>query len=69
MTDVVGSANMTQGSLTTFTFDRFGNPNAALNLNGGYTQVPAGVYFNTPGITVTVWVYPLSVGLWAKVFH
>ena len=32
MRDIIGSANMTQGALTTFTTDRFGNPNAALNL-------------------------------------
>ena len=68
MNDVVGTANMTQGALTKFTTDRFGNPSAALNLNGGWAQVPAGVYFNSPQITVTVWVYPLTVGSWARIF-
>jgi hypothetical protein len=67
MTDQIGSAHMTQGSLTTFVPDRFGNPNSALNLNGGWAQVPAGNYFNTPAFTISVWVYPLQVGFWARV--
>ena len=58
---------MTQGSLTTFVPDRFGNPNSALNLNGGWTQVPAGNYFNTPAFTISAWVYPQQVGLYARV--
>jgi hypothetical protein len=68
MQDVAGSAHMTQGALTTFTSDRFGNPNSALALNTGYTIVPSGVYFNTPAFTISVWVYPkLIVGYWARV--
>ena len=47
MLDQIGSAHMTQESLTTFTSDRFGNPNSALALNSSWTQVPQGVYFNT----------------------
>ena len=68
MNDLICSAHMTQGASTTFTTDRFGNPNAALNLNGGWTQVPAGVYFNSPQFTVTLWVYPLGVQQWASLF-
>jgi hypothetical protein len=67
MTDQIGSAHMTQGSSTTFVPDRFGHPNSALNLNGGWTQVPAGSYFNTPAFTISVWVYPQQVGFWARV--
>jgi hypothetical protein len=68
MRDVVGSAHMTQGSNTTFTSDRFGNPNSALALNTGYTIVPSGVYFNTPSFTISVWVYPNAVvGIWSRV--
>ena len=59
---------MTQGNLTTFTADRFGNPNAALDLNGGWTQVPADSYFDTPEITVSVWVYPKTVKPYANIF-
>jgi hypothetical protein len=68
MQDVIGSAHMTQGALTTFTSDRFGNPNSALALDTGYTIVPSGVYFNTPAFTISVWVYPkLIVGAWPRV--
>jgi hypothetical protein len=68
MQDVAGSAHMTQGALTTFTSDRFGNPNSALALNTGYAIVPSGVYFDTPAFTISVWVYPnLIVGYWARV--
>jgi hypothetical protein len=61
MKDKIGGADMTQGSLTTFAADRFGNPNAALNLNGGWTRLPSGVYFNTPAFSISVWVYPINV--------
>ena len=67
MSDLVGNANMQQGLATTFTSDRFGCPNSALNLNGGYTFVPPGVYFDAPQFTISVWVYPRSVGSWARV--
>jgi hypothetical protein len=59
---------MSQGSSTSFTLDRFGNANSALALNGGYTQVPAGYFFNTPQFAVTAWVYPSQVGSWARIF-
>ncbi len=62
MKDVIGSADMIQGNLTSFTMDRFGNENSALALNGGWTQVPGGIYFNTLEFSISVWVYPSSVG-------
>jgi large repetitive protein len=68
MNDEVGSADMTQGQGTYFVEDRFCNPNAALALNGGWTQVPPGVYFNTPEFTITVWVYPQSLGFCSRIF-
>lgn len=67
MLDHIGSANMTQGSLTSFIEDRFGNAMSALALNDGWTQVPSGVYFDTPEFTVSVWVYPQNVGTFARV--
>ena len=67
MCDTVGNADMQQGMYTNFTADRFGCPNSALNLNGGYTYVPAGVYFDTPQVTISVWIYPQSVGSWSRV--
>jgi len=67
MNDHIGSAHMVQGSSTNFTFDRFGNTNSALALNGGWTQVPPGVYFNTTEFTISVWVYPINVGPHARI--
>ena len=58
---------MTQRNLTYFTLDRFGNENSALALNGGWTQVPSGVYFNTPEFTISVWVYPRQVGSYSRI--
>jgi hypothetical protein len=68
MNDSIGSAHMTQGNLTTFTFDRFGNQNSALALNGGWTQVQAGIYFDTPEFTISAWIMPQQIGSWAKLF-
>jgi hypothetical protein len=67
MIDQIGSSHMTQGSLTNFTTDRFGCLNSALALNGGWTQVPSGVYFDSPEFTISVWVYPQQIGLYAHV--
>jgi hypothetical protein len=68
MSDIIGTAHMSQGSSTLFTLDRFGIANSALALNGGYTQVPSGYYFNTPQFSVSAWVYPSTVGSWARIF-
>jgi hypothetical protein len=67
MLDQTGIAHMTQGNLTTFVEDRFGNPKSALALNGGWTQVPPGVYFDTPEFSVSVWVYPMNIGPFSRV--
>jgi hypothetical protein len=67
---VIGGANMQQGSggaSVLFVNDRFGNANAALGLNGGYTQVLTGVYFNFPKFTISVWIYPQTVGAFARI--
>jgi hypothetical protein len=66
MKDIIGFSHMSQGSLATFIEDRFGNVNSALALNGGWTQVPSGIYFNTPQFTISVWVYPQSLGICAR---
>jgi hypothetical protein len=68
MKDQIGGADMTQGNLTTFNTDRFGMPNSALNLNGGWTQVPGGIYFNTVEFSISVWIYPQQVGIMARLF-
>ena len=68
MNDQIGSAHMTQGSFTTyFTMDRFGTLNAALDLNGGWTQVPSGIYFDTTEFTISVWVLPQQVDTYARI--
>jgi hypothetical protein len=67
MLDVIETAHMTQGSSTFFITDRFGNENGALALNGGFTQVPSGIYFDTPEFTISVWILPQQVGRWARV--
>jgi len=68
MKDIIGSVHMTpQGNLTNFTKDRFGNLNSALALNGGWTRVPGGIYFNTPEFSISVWIYPMNVSYWARI--
>ena len=66
MNDHIGAAHMTQGASTSFTNDKNANANSALALNNGWTQVPAGLYFNTPCFTISVWIYPQSIGSWAR---
>ncbi len=68
MKDVIGSADMTQGNLTSFIVDRFGNVNSALALNGGWAQVPPGTYFDSTEYTISVWIYPSNAGSWARIF-
>ena len=63
MNDVKGAADMSQGNATSYTSDRFGNANSALALNGGWTQVPSGIYFNSPQFTITAWVYPQNANM------
>ena len=67
MKDVIGLADMTQGSLTSFVSDRFGNENAALALNGGWAQVPPEIYFNSPAFSITVWIYPQQVSSYSRI--
>ena len=67
MTDRIGSSHMTQGSATYLTNDRFGNPNSALALNGGWTQVPSGNYFDSAQFTISVWVLPQQVGYFSRI--
>ncbi len=57
MKDAIGTADMIQGNLTSFIADRYGKVNSALALNGGWAQVPSGIYFDTPEFTIAVWVY------------
>ena len=66
MTDLIGNAHMMQGFNTTYVADRYGNTNSALNLNGGYTYVNAGYFFYTPQFSISAWVYPRSVGNYAR---
>jgi hypothetical protein len=67
MLDQIGSAHIMQGNLTKFAFDRFCNANSSLALNGGWAQIPSGIYFNSPEFTISVWVYPQQIGVWSRV--
>jgi hypothetical protein len=68
MLDEIGLAHMTQGNLTSFKTDRFGAENSALALNGGWTQVPQSIYFDTPEFSISVWIYPQQADSWSRVF-
>jgi hypothetical protein len=67
MSDEIGSADMIQGFNTTFIEDRFCNPYSALALNGGWAQIPSGVYFDTPEFSIVVWVYPKDIGSFSRI--
>jgi hypothetical protein len=68
MKDFIGLADMTQQrNLTSFAQDRFGNDNSALALNGGWNQVPSGVYFDSIEFTISVWIYPMNVGSYSRI--
>jgi hypothetical protein len=66
MFDQIGSAHMTQGNFTSFIEDRFACANSALALNGGWTQVPPGIYFDAPEFTISAWVYPMNIGYYCR---
>ena len=56
-------------SLTYTTYDRFGNVNSALALNGGYNLIPSGVYLNTQEFSISSWVYPQKVSEWSRIIE
>jgi hypothetical protein len=66
MLDYIDAADMTLGNSISFVSDRFGNPNSALALNYGWTQIPSDVYFDTVEFTISAWVYPLKIGKYAR---
>ena len=70
MHDVIGMAHMTQGSsAVTFCQDRYGTLGSAINLsNKSFTEVPSGIYFDSPTFTISVWIYPLNPSTnWTRV--
>jgi len=66
MFDQIGTADM-KGSLIAFTADRFGDTDSAMALNGDGTQVPSGIYFDTPEFSISVWIFPQGVGTWSRI--
>jgi len=66
MYDCVGSNHMVQGASYSLGSDRNGWSMDSISLQGGYTLFPNNVYFNGP-FTIAAWVYPLSLGTWARV--
>ena len=67
MKDVIGGSDMTRGDLASFTTDRFGNINSALALNGGWTQLPSGIYFDSPEFTISLWIFQQKIGYWSRI--
>jgi len=67
MNDVIDNADMSQGISTIYVSDRFGKSNSALGLNGGWTQVPSGIYLNANTFTISVWIYPQNVGSYSRI--
>jgi len=61
LTDQIASAHMFHGEKTLFAEDRFGMANSALSLNGNWTQVPSGIYFDTAELSISVWILPLNI--------
>jgi hypothetical protein len=58
LSDVVGGANMYNGTNYTFAYDRFCNAYSAINFSSGYLQVPPGIYFSGE-FAITAWIYLL----------
>ena len=55
---------------TSYTTDRFGNTNRALQLNGtnGHAVAPSGVYFDENSYSVSVWVNPAAYNSWSRIY-
>ena len=65
--DVIGGAHLFNGTNAGLTDDRFGRPLSALNLNGGFYQIPPGNYFPTGQFTITVWIKLRQYGNWPSI--
>lgn len=68
--DISGNANNPGFNNTSFTTDRFGNPNSAVHFNGvnNYIQIPNNPSINfTNTITLSVWVRP--TGFYYDICH
>lgn len=58
MSDASGNGlNGTISGSASWIPNRFGTPNSALALSGGFVDVPDGVYFNGGDFTVSAWVF------------
>jgi len=58
----------THGGIS-YTTDRFGNENSAIQLNGtnGYIEVPEGVWFDGSPFTIATWIKPNAFNSWSRV--
>ena len=56
LSDLIGGADLFQGSKYSYTYDRFNNSNSAIYFDRGYLQVPQGNYFSGD-FTFTAWIY------------
>ena len=66
--DVVGDADMFNGTYATFAQDRRGTNNSAVDLSFGYYSVPPGVYFKGD-FTVSFWIFIKSVSMQQRVIE
>ena len=64
---MIGGAHLFNGTKASLTADRFGRPLSALNLNGGFYQIPPGNYFPTGQFTITVWCKLRQYGNWPSI--
>jgi hypothetical protein len=67
LNDVISGATLYNGVSFSYVVDRFNIPNAAISLNNGYLQVPAGVYFNGD-FTFIAWVNFRSMSDQMRIF-
>ena len=68
LSDLIGGANLFDGSNYSFTYDKFCSQNSAIYFNKGYLKVPAGVYFSGD-FSITAWIYLKSYQMWSKIFY
>ena len=66
LSDLVGGADLFNGSKYSYTYDRFNNSNSAIDFNRGYLQVPPGNYFSGD-FTFTAWIYLYSYEKYSRI--
>ena len=68
LSDIIGGADLFNGTNYEFTNDRFSNPGSSILFNNGYLTIPPNVYFNGD-FSITLWVKFKSFQKNAKIFN